>query len=118
MRKHTSQLSQALYHYIALFYLQDNLGEVVDPVDLQVRFRDVEFEAPSITYESLKEGGHPIDIASVQQRINQYKSVVCSKFVRNYKKLQLSRCFNLRHNINFGERPTFYQPLVYIWTSQ
>ena len=63
---------------ITIYYvdMQDNLGEVVDPVDLQVRFRDVEFEAPSITYESLKEGGHPIDIASVQQRINQYKSVV------------------------------------------
>lgn len=56
--------------------IQDNLAELPDPVDLQVRFRDVEFEAPTVTYESLKEGGHPIDIVSMKQRVDTYKSVV------------------------------------------
>lgn len=55
---------------------QDDIKDVTDPVDLKIRFKDVEFEAPTITFESLRDGGHPMDILAIQEKIEKYKCVV------------------------------------------
>lgn len=48
----------------------------IDPVDLDIRFKDVEWERPTVTFESLMAGGHPLDISTVQGKVDSYVSVV------------------------------------------
>lgn len=51
-----------------------------DPVDLSIRFKDIEWVRPHITYESLTEGGLPVDLYSIKEKCDAYTSVVSSQW--------------------------------------
>lgn len=67
-------------------------GHAYDLVDLSVRFCDVEWIKPVVTYDSLVEGNHPIDLRAVKDRLETYNSLVCDLWANVINKCKARSC--------------------------